>query len=47
MVVSSLWYHMERSHVIVMPQIRGVDVRGGGTETYKVSFVEPLKLEPH
>ena len=30
-------HHMERSHGIVLPQIRGVDVGEGGMETYKVS----------
>ena len=27
-----------------MPQIRGIDVRGGVLETYKVSFLRILKL---
>ena len=44
MAASSLCHHMERSHGIALPQIRGVDVRGGGSETYKVSFPRILKL---
>ena len=40
---SSLRYHMERSHGIVLPQIRGVEFGGGGPETYKVSFPRILK----
>ena len=43
MEASSLCNHMERSHVIVLPQNRGVDVGGGGTETYVVSFPRILK----
>ena len=39
----SLWRHMERSHGIVLPYIRGVDVREGGPETYKVSLLQILK----
>ena len=35
---------MERSHGIVLPQVRGLDVGGGGLETYKVSFLRILKL---
>ena len=35
---------MERSHRIVLPQNRGVDVDGGGLETYRVSFPRLLKL---
>ena len=27
---SSLRRHMERSHGIVLPQVRGLNVRGGG-----------------
>ena len=44
MAVYSLWHHMKRSHAIVLPLIRGVDVEGGGTETYKVSFPRIFKL---
>ena len=29
---------MERTHGRVFPQVRGVDVGGGGLEVYKVSF---------
>ena len=43
MASSSLRHHMERSHGIVLPQIRGVDVGEGGMETYKVSFLRILK----
>ena len=34
---------MERPHVRVMPQVRGVDVGGGGMNTYKVLFPRILK----
>ena len=44
MVVSSLCHRMERSHCIVLPHIRGVDVGGGGPETYKVLFPRILRL---
>ena len=43
MAASTLWHHMERYHGIVLPQIKGLDVRGGRSETYKVSF--PLILK--
>ena len=43
MAVSYLQHPMERSHGIVLPQIRGVDIVGGGLETYKVSFQRILK----
>ena len=43
MLVSSLRHHMERSHSIVLAQTKGVDVRGGGAETYVVSFSWILK----
>ena len=39
----SIRRHMERSHGIVLPHIRGADVRGAGLETYKVSFPRILK----
>ena len=44
MAMYSLRNHTERLHGIVLPQIRGVDVRGGSPETYKVSFLPILKL---
>ena len=44
MVVSYLCHQMERTHIIVLSQTRGVDVGGGGTETYIVSFLRILKL---
>ena len=44
MAESSLPRHMERSHGIVLPKIRGVDVIRGGTDTYKVLFPPILKL---
>ena len=34
---------MDRSNGILLPQIRGVDVGGGGTDTYKFSFPQILK----
>ena len=43
MAASSLPHHMERSHGILMPQVRGVDVGGGGPEIYKVSFPRIIK----
>ena len=33
---SSLRHHTERVYVRVLPQVRGVDIRGGGLEVYKV-----------
>ena len=39
MAASSIRHHMERSHGIVLTQIREVDVGEGGPETYKVSFL--------
>ena len=42
-MVSSLRRHMKRTHVIVLPQIRGVDVGRGGPETHRVSFPRVLK----
>ena len=38
MTVSSLCHHMERSHRIVLTQIRGVDFGVVGTQTYRVLF---------
>ena len=43
MIEFSLWNHMEISHGIVLTHIRGVYIRVGGTETYKVSFPHILK----
>ena len=43
MTASSLCHHMYRSHGIVLPQTRGVDIGGGGSETYVVSFLCILK----
>ena len=44
MATSSLCHHMKRSHGILVPQIRRVDVGGGGTDTYKVLLPRILKL---
>ena len=44
MADSSLRHHMERAHGRVFPQVRGVDIGGGGLEVYKVSFPQILKL---
>ena len=35
---------MERAHVRVLTQVKGVDIGGGGLEIYKVSFTRMLKL---
>ena len=43
MAASSLQNHTERAHGRVFPQVRGVDVGGGGLEVYKVSFTRILK----
>ena len=40
----SLQRHIERSHGIVLPQVRGVDVREGGPEIHRVSLPRILKL---
>ena len=40
---SSLWHHIQRSHCIVLPNIRGVEAGGGGPEINKVSFPRILK----
>ena len=40
----SLCHYIERTHGIVLPQTRGVDVGGGGEETYVVFFPQVLKL---
>ena len=42
MAVSSLHLHMDRIHGIFIPQTRGVDISGGGTDTYVVSFFREL-----
>ena len=44
MATSSFCHHMEKSHGIVLPQSRGVDVGGRGMETYMVYFPWILKL---
>ena len=44
MAASYLQHHMERAHGRVLPQVRGVDIRGGGMEVYKESFAQILKL---
>ena len=41
---SSLKHNTERSHYILLPQFRGVYVRGGGPDIYKVLFPRILKL---
>ena len=43
MAASFLRHHMDISHGIVLPQVRGVDVGGGGLEVYRVSFPRILK----
>ena len=43
MVASPLRHHMGIEHGRVLPQVRGVDVGGGGLEVYKVSFPQILK----
>ena len=42
-VASYIRAHMERVHVICVPQMRGVDEVGGGPTTYVVSFPKVLK----
>ena len=44
MAASSLRHNKERSIVRVSPKVRGVEVRGGRMEVYKVSFTWILKL---
>ena len=44
MAASSLRHNTERSIVRVSPKVRGVEVRGGRMEVYKVSFTWILKL---
>ena len=39
-----LQHHMERSHGIVMTQVRGVGVGGGGQYIYKVLLPRILNL---
>ena len=43
MTASYLRHHMEIANGRILPQVRGVDVRGGGLEVYKVSFCQILK----
>ena len=43
MASSSLHHHMDIMHSIVLPQNRGLDVRGGGVEKYMVSFPRVMK----
>ena len=43
MAAPSLRHHMERTHGIVLPQTRGVDVIGGGSKTHNMSFPRVLK----
>ena len=38
MAISSLRHNMERIYGIVLPQVKGVDIGGGGMEVYKVSL---------
>ena len=44
MYASSLQHHIERACGRALPQVRGVDVRVGGLEVYKVSFPRILNL---
>ena len=43
MVSSLLLHHMEHAHRIFIPHNRGVEVGGGGPETYVVSLLRVLK----
>ena len=43
MLASSFRHHTESSHGIFLPYTRGVDVGGGGSDTYVVSFTWILK----
>ena len=43
MAASSLRHHMERSHGIVLPQVRGLDVSRGDPYIYKMSFPRIMK----
>ena len=38
-----IYHHMERTHVIFLPQNRRVDVGGGVRDIYRVSFLWVLK----
>ena len=44
MAVSSLQNHLYRAYGKIMTQTRGVDVKGGGAETYVVSSQRIVKL---
>ena len=44
MEASSIHYHMEITHNIVLTHTRGVDFGRGVTDTYVVSFLLVLKL---
>ena len=44
MSASSLQNHIYIAHVILFPQVKGVEVGGGGLEVYKVSYPRVLKL---
>ena len=44
MAESSIFHHIEISHGIVLPQIRDVDIGGGGLQTYVVSFPQILNM---
>ena len=44
MVDSSLRHHMEKSHGMVLPNIRVVDFRGGGPDSYRVSFPQNIYI---
>ena len=39
----SLQHHLDRSHGLVLPQVRGVYIGGGGSDIYKVLLPQILK----
>ena len=43
MAASYLQNHTDIAHGRLFPQVRGVDVGGGGLEVYEVSFTQILK----
>ena len=43
MAASYRIHHMERSHGILLPLVRGVEVGEGGTDIYKMPFLRILK----